>query len=162
MRSQPHDIAHDLSRILRDLVTLIRRATDPGLLSAPQISILSSLEHGPRRITALAGEHGVRTPTMTTHITRLEAAGTVHRGTDAADGRAVVVELTDHGRHLLATARQARIDHLAARLSHLTEDERSTIAAALPHLAKLTATPTPDPLPPAARTPQEDQENQEN
>ncbi|MBB6171657.1 DNA-binding MarR family transcriptional regulator [Nocardiopsis mwathae] len=162
MPSQPRDLAHDLSQILRDLVTLIRRSTDPGLLSAPQISILSSLEHGPRRITALAGEHGVRTPTMTTHITRLQAAGTVHRGTDAADGRAVVVELTDHGRRLLATARQARIDHLTARLRHLTDDERSAIAAALPHLAKLTAAPDPESLPPAARTPRRDQEDQEN
>jgi len=90
-------------------------------------------------MSALADEHGVRLPTMTAQINRLERDGLVARRGDAADARVVVVTLTDAGRTTLADGRARRVEALEHRLATLTDDDRARIAAALPALSRLAA-----------------------
>ncbi|SJZ87695.1 DNA-binding transcriptional regulator, MarR family [Marinactinospora thermotolerans DSM 45154] len=139
MRSDPRELAEGFSLVLRDLVLLLRQVTAEQPVSAQQLGILGSLEAGPRRVTELAREHGVRAPTMTAHVSRLEEAEAVSRGVDTDDARVVTVGLTSRGRDLLAAGRAARTAFLAERLEALGESERAALAAALPVLSRICA-----------------------
>ncbi|MCG5218797.1 MarR family transcriptional regulator [Streptosporangium soli] len=131
------DLAVSLSRELRHLVMLLRRAAAGQPVTSQQYAVLGSLEAGPRRMTELAEEHGVQLPTMTVQINRLEDPGLVARGSDPADARVRTVELTDEGRARLEAVRRARHAFLARQLDALTPAEREAIAAALPALSRL-------------------------
>ncbi|QKW40278.1 MarR family transcriptional regulator [Actinomadura sp. NAK00032] len=120
---------------------MLRQAGADQPVTGQQLSVLGSLEHGPRRMTELAAEHGVRLPTMTAQINRLERDGLVARGRDGADARVVTARLTGEGRERLAAGRERRLSFLADRLAHLTGEERARIAAALPAFDKLFSGP---------------------
>ncbi|WP_043622041.1 MarR family winged helix-turn-helix transcriptional regulator [Nonomuraea candida] len=137
MRDDPTHLAEQVSSVLRHLVLLLRRTVAGQPVTSQQYGVLGSLEGGPRRMTELAEEHAVQLPTMTVQINRLEDAGLVTRGSDPADARVRTVELTSEGRARLRAVRQARVAHLTRELAALTEQERETLAAALPVLAKL-------------------------
>jgi DNA-binding MarR family transcriptional regulator len=99
------------------LTRLLLRRT-PQRISRSEAGLLSSLAGGPRRITELADLEGHAQPTMTLLVKRLEERGWVGRRRDAADGRVVLVSLTDAGTAALADVRAAYRtvlrDHLAA------------------------------------------------
>jgi DNA-binding MarR family transcriptional regulator len=135
--TDPRSLAEHVDRRLRDLVLLLRRANAGQPITTQQMTVLSSLEAGPRRMSELAAEHGVRLPTMTRQIGRLLRDGLVARGRQAGDARVVTVELTPVGVERLLRARDRRIDHLTERLRALSPDERAAIEAALPALARL-------------------------
>ncbi|MFL6055363.1 MAG: MarR family winged helix-turn-helix transcriptional regulator [Actinoallomurus sp.] len=137
--TDPRTLAEHINRQLRDLVLMLRRVGLGQPITTQQMAVLGSLEAGPRRMSDLAAEHGVRLPTMTRQVGRLLRDGLVVRGGQADDARVVTVELTPAGGERLLRARERRIDHLAERLRALSEDERAAIEAALPALDKLFA-----------------------
>lgn len=94
MTASERELAEQLNRRLRHVVLMLRRVSADQPITSQQLSVLGSLEHGPRRMTELADEHGVRLPTMTAQINRLERDGLVTRGRDAADARVVTAGLT--------------------------------------------------------------------
>jgi DNA-binding MarR family transcriptional regulator len=134
-------LAEQLNRSLRHIVLMLRRVSADQPITSQQLSVLGSLEHGPRRMTELAAEHGVRLPTMTAQINRLERDGLVERGRDGSDARVVTAALTAAGRERLAAGRAQRIGFLAERFAALTDEERAAVAAALPALDKLFTAP---------------------
>src|SRR5919206_2995794 len=95
---------------------LLRRA--PQRISRSEAGLLSSLAGGAKRITELADLEGHAQPTMTLLVKRLEERGWVARRRDPADGRVVLVSLTDAGTAALddvrAAYRTVLRDHLAA------------------------------------------------
>jgi DNA-binding MarR family transcriptional regulator len=95
---------------------LLRRV--PQRISRSDAGVLSALTGGPRRITELADLEGHAQPTMTLLVKRLEERGWVARERDRADGRVVLVSLTDAGTAALedvrAAYRGALRDYLAA------------------------------------------------
>ncbi|TDE30813.1 MarR family transcriptional regulator [Actinomadura sp. 6K520] len=131
------ELAERLGQRLRQVVLMLRRDSADQPITSQQLSVLTSLDQGPRRMTELAAEHGVRLPTMTAQVNRLERDGLITRGRDGADARVVIVRLTPTGRDRLAAGREHRIDLLAARLAQMTDEERAAVAAALPALDKL-------------------------
>nr|WP_285492380.1 MarR family transcriptional regulator [Actinomadura sp. NBRC 104425] len=126
---------------MRDVVLLLRRVSADQPITAQQLSVLGSLEAGPRRMTELAAEHGVRLPTMTAQINRLERDGLVARGRDAADARVVTARLTETGTGLLRAGRERRLAFLADRFAALSDEDRAAVAAALPALERLLTVP---------------------
>ena len=143
---QVTELAGELQQVLSKLFSVLRRtgetknaATEPGAdLTLAQLSILLTLlDLGPIRMTELAAHERVRTPTTTVAIRRLEKLGLVKRSRDPSDLRAVLVDVTPRGlvqhREALAVRRAA----LAAMLSKLSVEERSTLAQALAPLARL-------------------------
>jgi DNA-binding MarR family transcriptional regulator len=142
---QVTELAGELQQVLSKLFSVLRRtdanrnAPEGGAdLTLAQLSILLTLlDQGPIRMTELAAHERVRTPTTTVAIRRLEKLGLVKRSRDPSDLRAVLVDVTPRGlvqhREALATRRAA----LAAMLSHLTTEERETLAHALAPLARL-------------------------
>jgi DNA-binding MarR family transcriptional regulator len=131
------ELAADVNQTLRDAILLLRRVSADADISTPRLAVLGSLAENSRRMSELAHEHGVRLPTMTAQVNRLERDGLVERGRGDDDARVVTVAITERGREALRAGRAVRIDYLAERLSTLTASERRAIAAALPALARL-------------------------
>ena len=123
---------------LERLFGVLRRGNPPHDISLTAASTLGNLDaNGPCRLTELATREGVTQPAMTQLVSRLERERLAERTTDPTDGRVVLVHVTEAGRALLASRREARARHLADRLSGLSAEERRLIGAALPALERL-------------------------
>jgi DNA-binding MarR family transcriptional regulator len=120
------------------LFTLVRRLNPQEEISLTAASTLSTLErHGSHRLSELATKEGVTQPAMTQLVSRLEWAALAQRCTDPADGRVVVVRITDAGRQRLLVRREARAQRLSELMSALTPEDRAAILTALPALDRL-------------------------
>ncbi|WP_026555866.1 MarR family winged helix-turn-helix transcriptional regulator [Arthrobacter sp. 35W] len=132
------DLAARYRDVLRHAVYLIRSLDANGELSTGQVATMNILALAPARVGDVARHAGIRVPSATEQVIKLEAAGLVERRADPDDARAVLVHLTDAGRTALATANRERNERIAGALAVLSEDERSAITAAIPAIAKLT------------------------
>jgi DNA-binding MarR family transcriptional regulator len=121
----------------------LRRLASRDGLSLTAASTLRRLDRsGPQRLCDLYAPEGVSQPAMTQLITRLEKDGLAERGSDPADGRVVVVSITEAGRADVQRRRSANVQALAGRLKRLPAEDRAAILAALPameHLGDLIA-----------------------
>jgi DNA-binding MarR family transcriptional regulator len=116
----------------------LRRLTPRDGLSLTAASTLRRLERsGPQRLCDLHAPEGVTQPAMTQLVTRLEKEGLARRGSDPADGRAVLVSITDAGRAAVESRRASNADALAERLRALAPEDRAAIIAALPAMERL-------------------------
>ncbi|WP_328605430.1 MarR family transcriptional regulator [Amycolatopsis sp. NBC_00345] len=137
MTSPIVDLARRLRPVVFRLYYLVRRET-PQVLTLTQGSVLAELVGGgPSRMSRLARLEGVRMPSMTDVVGRLERLGMVSRRPDPDDGRAVLAEATDEGRRFYAELVAAREEQLRERLLGLDDADRAAIEAALPALTKL-------------------------
>ncbi len=115
-----------------------RRLTPREELSLTAASTLRRLERsGPQRLSELFGPEGVTQPAMTQLITRLEKDGLAARGGDPADGRVVVVRITDAGRAAVARRRDGRARALSEVLQRLAPEDHAALVAAAPALERL-------------------------
>lgn len=98
-------------------------------MSASQARVLARLrDHGPLRVTELARAERCTQPAMTTLVDRLTRAGWVTKQADDADGRAVLVRITDEGRQQVTAARAAMAEVLEPYLVQLAADQLAQIA----------------------------------
>lgn len=134
------DLAQSFRTTLRHAVYLSRSMNGEGQLSVVQLSTLSMAAEEPLRVSRIAANLGIRVPSATEQIIKLEQAGLVSRHPDPTDSRAVLVTLTDHGRTEWEAASRHRNERVAALLDQLDDGERATLAAALPIIEKLTHT----------------------
>jgi DNA-binding MarR family transcriptional regulator len=136
------ELAERLSRVLARL-SLVHRRSDTsrvatGKLTWAQISILFALlGRGPIRMAELAAHEGIRNPTATVSIHRLEKVGLVHRSRDPSDLRGVVVELTPQGLAVLRESLINRRADLMAILSELSDSDLEMLTMALAALERL-------------------------
>jgi len=89
------------------------------------------------RLNDLASRHRLANNTVSMLVRQLVAAGLVTRTTDPDDRRAVLLELTDDGRRVLADWQTAHERRLAGALSRLPAADQRAISAALPALSRL-------------------------
>jgi DNA-binding MarR family transcriptional regulator len=117
---------------------VLRRLTPREELSLTAASTLRRLaKSGPHRLTELFAPEGVSQPAMTQLVTRLEREGMAVRGNDPADGRVVVVSITDAGRAAVERRRAGRAEALSALLARLDPADHAALVAALPALDRL-------------------------
>jgi DNA-binding MarR family transcriptional regulator len=127
--------------IIERLALWIRRQS-PNQVSSSTVTTLDTLESiGPLRVSDLAEREAISQPGMTMLVNRLEAAGQAERIPDPTDGRAALVRITALGRSVLADRHESRIAVLQAHLARLDEDDRQTLAAALPAIRRLISAP---------------------
>jgi DNA-binding MarR family transcriptional regulator len=132
-----------LASALRVSVTRLSRRMrgerDPdNELSVGQISVLVDLlRDGECTVGELAALERVQPPSMTRTVNCLDEGGYVVRRKNDADGRQVVLGLSDKGRETLAADRRRREAWLARQLRELTPDERHTLRQAAPILERL-------------------------
>jgi DNA-binding MarR family transcriptional regulator len=106
-------------------------------VSRSEAGLLVALSAGSRRITELAELEGLAQPTTTLLVKRMEERGWVARGRDAADGRVVLVSLTEAGATALD---ELRADYRGALREHLlamSDDEVAALATATTALQTL-------------------------
>src|SRR3984893_6015269 len=129
-------LAEALRPRLARLSLLLRREQNSVLsLSLAQSTVLGQLLDGrPRRMGELAATEGVRLPTMTEIVARMESQGWVRREMSEADRRAVEVHLTSAGRRLADDVIASRTALVVDRLRRLSEYERARLWNALPAL----------------------------
>jgi len=129
------------ARLRLVMVRLARALRHQGstALSPSQVSALASIdEFGPLRISALAAFESVGAPVATRVVASLEELDLLKRTDDPDDKRASLVELSDHGRDVLAALWSERTIGLSSRLERLSPAERNRLELALPALEKLT------------------------
>jgi DNA-binding MarR family transcriptional regulator len=122
------------SRITR---LLLRRA--PQRVSRSEAGLLAALTAGPRRITELADLEGHAQPTMTLLVKRLEERGWVARERHPADGRVVLVSLTEAGEAALDDVRAAYRAVLRGHLAALPDERIAALMTATEALEGLLA-----------------------
>src|SRR5690349_20173787 len=134
---QLEKLAQDFREALRHGVYLVRRLDADGELSSAQVSTLKMLLEGGVRVGEIARNLGVRVPSATEQIIKPEKAGLARREADPDDSRAVRVVLTAEGRHAVDQANRRRSAMMAGILATLTEDEKRSLADALPVIEKI-------------------------
>ena len=136
--TDPAALAADLRESLRPLW---RRLNAYKTLSASKTGILVHLEqHGDCSATELAAAVRVSHQAIASALRDMEAMGLVTRHPDPTDGRRSLVEMTPTGHRALAAERSAGQDWLVGTVSDgLDDDERATLAAAVPLLRRLAA-----------------------
>jgi DNA-binding MarR family transcriptional regulator len=92
------------------------------------------------RVGEIARNLGVKVPSATEQIIKLERAGLARREPDPDDSRAVRVTLTDAGLAAVASANERRNAVMAGVLSSLSDEDRAALAAALPVIGRINAT----------------------
>ena len=110
-----------------------------GDVTLSEVSVLSRLDRdGPDSPGSLAELERVRPQAMAATLAGLEERGLVSRSPDAADGRRVVMSVTDAGRKMLADRRSEIVRRMAAVLeADFTAEERRLLVAALPLLDRI-------------------------
>ncbi|MFF2346281.1 MarR family winged helix-turn-helix transcriptional regulator [Pseudarthrobacter sp. NPDC058119] len=136
---QLEELASGFREALRHSVYLVRRLDADGELSAAQLSTLKMLLGEGQRVGEIARNLGVRVPSATEQIIKLERAGLARREPDPADSRAVRVILTPEGRAAVDGANKRRNQVMADILSGLTDQDRKALADALPVIDKINA-----------------------
>ncbi|MFC0039608.1 MarR family transcriptional regulator [Actinomadura rayongensis] len=139
MKSDPEILATDLRACLGPLLRRLRQTKVDDELTPSQTAVLVRLDReGPATSSALAAAEGVRPQSMGAIVAALTERGLVVRAPDPADGRRVVLSLSDTGREGLRGVRRERSRRLTAALrDELTDDERALLAAAVPLLERV-------------------------
>ncbi len=118
---------------------LVRRLRVEHRFPVAQATVLGRLDReGPLTTSALAARERVRPQSMAATVAELNSAGLVGRRPDPDDGRQVLIELTELGRHVLVEERRRRDGWLADAIAgELTAEEQDALASALPLLRRL-------------------------
>lgn len=136
---EPDVVAEELRSAILRTSRRLRRETGRDDITPGQHAVLTALMTGPLTPTQLAEQEQVRPPWMTRTVGTLEQLGLVARADNPADGRQVLVSLTEAGAELLDKTRQARTEWLSALVSDVDDDERAVLARAARILLRLTA-----------------------
>jgi DNA-binding MarR family transcriptional regulator len=133
------DIAAALRVSIGLLLRRLRQVRPDDELTLPESSALARLDRiGPATPGALAKVEQISPQSMGATLAALEARGLVERHPDPADGRRVVLSVTEAGLQLLRDKRGARTEQLAQALSAgFTAAELRQLAAAAPLLERL-------------------------
>ncbi|MCW2783144.1 MAG: MarR family transcriptional regulator [Marmoricola sp.] len=137
--SETERAAASLKLAIGRIARRLRRAHAVGDLTLSEASVVARLDrHGDTTPGVLADEEGVRPQAMGTTLAALEERALVARRGDAADGRRVLMSLTDAGRAVLQDRRSESVQLIAHVLSEdFTPAERRRLTAVIPLLDRL-------------------------
>jgi len=135
--SDTDPLASELRVVIGRLIRRLR-AERRGL-GLSQVTVLARLDRGgPATTSDLAAGERVRPQSMADTVGSLVDAGLVERSQDPADGRRVLIGLTQAGREALAADRRLREGWLAAAIERdLTAQERRVLEQATRLLDRL-------------------------
>ena len=132
-------VANRLRPVLLHINRHLRREAHAEGMSAGLISMLAVIDSHPGiGVAQLAAREAMSSPSVSTQVDRLEAAGCVTRLREAVgDRRRVGLSVTARGSRVLREVRSRRTAWLASKLDALSEAQRQAIAAAVEPLAAL-------------------------
>jgi DNA-binding MarR family transcriptional regulator len=129
-------VASDLRVVLGQLV---RRLRAEHRFPLSHGAVLGRLDRdGPQSTSDLALAERIRPQSMAQTLGDLEADGLIARRPDPDDGRRVLIELSDSGRHALEQDRRHREGWLARSIDgELSDEEQEVLARAVELLQRL-------------------------
>ncbi|WP_347350324.1 MarR family transcriptional regulator [Intrasporangium sp.] len=132
-------LAGDLRAEVNRLAYHLRAPATRSGITPTRLAALAALAHAEAGLRAgdLAARMGISPASTSRLIELLVGAGWAARTRDPQDARAVLLTLTDLGRHAIEDLRRDNVAGLAANLSTLGPDERAVLAAAIPLLRAL-------------------------
>lgn len=143
MISHVTDPAESAAQTLAELAPRLGRIIAGALesdseiaLSLRQYRMLERLSERPHRTGELATVSGVTQPTASAAIASLETRGLVARKPDPLDRRATLIEISDSGRQILATAKARVLQRLMVVTAEMTAEDAQELAALQPILLK--------------------------
>jgi DNA-binding MarR family transcriptional regulator len=107
-----------------------------GLHPGQEVILLEIDAHGPRTQVQLATASGCEPPTITGSVRKLEDAGLVVRRPSPTDGRATIVDLSEHGRRLMPALRQVWVELAERTVDGMEGSPADQLAAVLADLAR--------------------------
>ncbi len=126
--------------LLHGLGSELRAAAfESGSVSLAQFRTLIALHHGPRSLNELASFNEVSPPAVSRLISTLVERGWVQRVPDPADRRQVILTLTSAGEESWSALSKRGVEHLAAMLDQLSDEEIAGLEVALVGLARVLA-----------------------
>ena len=131
-------LARQLGLRIINITQFLTRRMQHEVLTPSQAAVLTLLQDGRAwRLSDLASATGVRPPSMTELISRMERQGMLRKMETTHDRRGVTVTITDEGRTLLQALNRRQIDLIARRLVLLSDEEKRLVEQALPLLDRL-------------------------
>lgn len=136
-------IANRLRPVLLRLHRALRTEAHELGVTTTQASLLAAIKHSPHiGLGDLAAREHLTSPTLVSHLDKLEAAGLVERvHSHPTDRRRVELTLTPAGAQMLEQLRERRTAWLAAHLEQLAPADLAAIAAAIEPLNTLVRQP---------------------
>ncbi len=133
-------LANELRLAIHRLTRRLRQQHPTHDLTLTQISALAIIwREGPITAGELAVREQVRPPSITRVVDGLEAANVVVRKDNPADGRQVLLEITEEGVRRMETYIEAREAWLAQQLADLSVKDREILHRAAAILNDLAA-----------------------
>ncbi|WGL51585.1 MarR family transcriptional regulator [Nocardioides sp. BP30] len=140
-----HEALEEIASGLALSVSLLRRRLRQrpvegvdGMPTLPELAALVRLDRsGPATNADLAKAEQISPQAMSATLGGLEQRGLIGRTADPADGRRILLAVTDAGQRMIAAKRAVRTEQLAGALVHLDADEIATLRAAVPALERL-------------------------
>jgi DNA-binding MarR family transcriptional regulator len=135
----PLEVAAALYVSISLFLRQLRRSPVQGELTPPEISALERLDRaGSATPGRLAAAEQITPQAMGATLGELTRRGLAERRSDPADGRRVVVSLTEAGRRFVRNKRTARTEQLAKALSdRFTPGELEVLRDAAPLIERL-------------------------
>ncbi|MFB4426141.1 MULTISPECIES: MarR family winged helix-turn-helix transcriptional regulator [unclassified Streptomyces] len=126
-------LAEQLLRLTRRLQRIQSRQLEPIGITPAQFRLLRTTAHydGAPRMADLAERLDVVPRAVTTLVDGLEASGRVRRAPDPANRRVVRIEITEEGRAVLRSMRDARKAAAEEILAPLTAEQREVLGGLL-------------------------------
>jgi DNA-binding MarR family transcriptional regulator len=127
-----------LRSALAGIARSIARQVSGGGLTATQLSVLGTVaRRGHIGASELADVEGLNPTMLSRMVGKLEASGLLSRASDARDGRAVVVGVTEAGVALQERLRAERTQLFTDKLAELPDDLATQLIAGLPAIEAL-------------------------
>ncbi|HEY6411927.1 MAG TPA: MarR family transcriptional regulator [Ktedonobacteraceae bacterium] len=135
-------LAKQLGLRIVSITQFLTRRMQQEVLTPSQATVLTLLQDQRAwRLSDLASATGVRPPSMTELVSRMERQGWLRKMDTAHDRRGVAVTITEEGRALIHALQRRQIDLIAQRLALLSDEEKRIIEQALPVLDHLFSGP---------------------
>jgi len=134
-----NEIAETLRESVGLLLRRLRQVPAEGELTLPESAALTRLDRGgPTTASALARLERISPQSIGATLAGLEERGLVERRRDPADGRRVVLSVTEAGHKTMRSRRNARTEQLARALSTgFSRAELDQLMAAAPLFERL-------------------------
>lgn len=135
---RPSPLASDLRVAVTHTMRRLRMERSSEQITDGQYAVLAALlNRGPMTPSVLAEDQHVQPPHMTRTVNALVQAGLARRDDDPADGRQVLVSITEAGEQEVRETRRRRNEWLAERLREFDSEERELLAKAAVLLRRL-------------------------
>jgi DNA-binding MarR family transcriptional regulator len=136
-RTSVPEVAAHLRLVLTRTARRLRAEAGVGLGPSLGAALATVERFGPLSPSELAEREGIRRPSATRLVAKLEEVGYVAREPDPDDGRSFRVSLTVDGAEHIRDVRSRKDAFLARRLQQLSPEDRATLDRAADLLEQL-------------------------